>query len=317
MASTRFWSVAALALAFLLAVPAAATAARLGDPASELTIATWAKHGPVKLADGKGKTIFVVEFWATWCGPCKESIPHLTKLQRKFKDKGVVFVGVSPEDASTVKSFVKTMGAKMDYAVAVDDRGWTTSAYLEAFGIDWIPHAFLIDKDGKIAWHGNPMAELEDVIEAVLNGEWDIRQARMYETAFNLIAKYYMLATEPLGPDEKKALAALGERVFTLASRLESAPFLGNFAWLIMKDEEIVERDLALALRCAQAAYDLSEGEVLPAVDIYAWALFENGQVAEAIEMEKSALELCEDDEERAEVRKTLALFEQKAESSG
>jgi thiol-disulfide isomerase/thioredoxin len=289
----------------------------LGDAASELTIATWAKHGPVKLADGKGKTIFVVEFWATWCAPCKESIPHLTKLQRKFKDKGVVIVGVSPEDASTVKSFVKTMGAKMDYAVAVDDRGWTTSAYLGAFGIDWIPHAFLIDKDGKIAWHGNPMAELEDVIEAVLDGEWDIRQARMYETAFELVARYYMLATEPLGPDERKALAALGERVFTLASRLKSAPFLGNFAWLIMKDEDIEERDLALALRAAKEAYDLSEGKILPAADIYAWALFENGRVTEAIEMEKSALELCEDDDERAEVRETLALFEQKAESSG
>jgi thiol-disulfide isomerase/thioredoxin len=317
MASTRFRSVAALALAFLVGTPGISTAARLGDPASELTIATWAKHGPVKLADGKGKTIFVVEFWATWCEPCKESIPHLTKLQRKFKDKGVVFVGVSPEEASTVKSFVKAMGAKMDYAVAVDDRGWTTSAYLEAFGIEGIPHAFLIDKEGKIAWHGHPMAELEDVIEAVLNGEWDIRQARMYETAFNLVVKYYMLATEPLGPEEKKALAALGERVFTLASRLESGPFLNNFAWLILKDEGIEERDLVLALKCAEAAYDLSEGKVAAAADTYAWALFENGRVTEAIEMEKSALELCEDDDERAEVRETLALFEQKAESSG
>jgi len=317
MASTRFWPVAALALALLLAVPGASIAARLGDPASELTIATWAKHGPVKLADGKGKTIFVVEFWATSCAPCKESIPHLTKLQRKFKDKGVVFVGVSPEDASTVRAFVKSMGAKMDYAVAVDDRGWTTTAYLEAFGIEGIPHAFLIDKEGNVAWHGHPMAELEDVIEAVLSGEWDIRQAQMYETAFELVVKYYALATQQLSPGEKKALAALGERVFTLASRLKSAPFLGNFAWLIMKDEEIEERDLALALRAAKEAYDLSDGEVLPAVDIYAWALFENGRVAEAIEMEKSALELCEDDDERAEVRETLALFEQKAESSG
>ncbi|MCJ7822681.1 MAG: TlpA family protein disulfide reductase, partial [Armatimonadetes bacterium] len=168
MASTRAWFVAGLALAFLLGVPCVSTAARLGDPASEFAVATWAKRGPVKLADGKGKTIFVIDFWATWCGPSKEAIPHLTKLQRKFKDKGVVFIGVSMEDASTVRTFVKTMGAKMDYAVAVDDRGWTARAYLGAFGIDWIPHAFVIDKEGRIIWHGHPMAELEDVIEAVL-----------------------------------------------------------------------------------------------------------------------------------------------------
>ncbi len=317
MASTRSWFAAALALAFVLAVPAISTAARLGDPASELAVATWVKRGPVKLADGKGKTIFVVDFWATWCAPSRESIPHLTKLQKKFKDKGVVLIGVSEEDASTVKSFVKTMGAKMDYAVAADDRGWTARAYLGAFGIDWIPHAFVIGKEGRIVWHGHPMAELEDVIEAVLSGEWNTQTAQMHETAFELIAKYYTLATEPLSPDEKKALAVLGERVFTLASRLKSGPFLNNFAWLILKNEEIEERDLALALRCAEAAYGLSEGEVAAAADTYAWALFENGRVSEAIEMEKRALELCEDDEERAEARETLALFERKVEPSG
>ena len=317
MVCKRSWSVAALVLGLVLTASAISTAARLGDPASGLAVATWVKRGPVKLADGKGKTIFVVEFWATWCGPCKESIPHLTKLQRKFKDKSVVFVGVSAEDASTVRAFVKAMGAKMDYTVAVDDEAATTRAYLEAFGIKGIPHAFLIDKEGRIAWHGHPMAELEDVIEAVLSGEWDIRTAQMYERAFELAGKYYTLATEPLNPDEKKALAALGERVFTLVSRLKSAPFLNNFAWLILKDEQIKERDLALALRCAEAAYDLSEEESLAVVDTYAWALFQNGRLPEAIEMEKRALELCEDDDERARVQEAVALFERKAEPSG
>ncbi|UCC67905.1 MAG: hypothetical protein JSV79_12440, partial [Armatimonadota bacterium] len=85
---------------------------------------------------------------------------------------------------------------------------------------------------------------------------------------------------------------------------------------LILKDERIEERDLALALRCAEAAYDLSEGEELAVADTYAWALFENGRVAEAIEVETRALKLCADDEERARVRETLAVFEQKAEPS-
>ena len=317
MISKRWWSVGAFALALVLGAPAISTPDQLGDPASELKIARWIKGGPLKLADGKGKTIFVVEFWATWCPPCRESIPHLTRLQKRLKDRGVVIIGVSLEDAETVKGFVKEMGAKMDYAVAVDDRGATAAAYLEAFGIDGIPHAFVIDKEGKIAWHGHPMAGLGEVIDAILSGEYDIRTMQLYEAAFQLVVRYCELATRSLTPDERKALTALGERILALASKIGSAPFLNNFAWLILKDENIEERDLDLALRAAKAAYDLCEGQHAGVADTYAWALFENGRVAEAIEMERKALELCEDDDERALMKQTLALFEAKAKESG
>jgi len=63
--------------------------------AAALKISDWVKGKPVDLAAGKGKQVYVIEFWATWCGPCRTSIPHLTELQKKFKDKGVTFVGVS------------------------------------------------------------------------------------------------------------------------------------------------------------------------------------------------------------------------------
>jgi thiol-disulfide isomerase/thioredoxin len=75
----------------------------------------------VDLAAGKGKQTYVVEFWATWCGPCRVSIPHLTELQKKFKTQGVTFIGVSDETEDKVKPFVDKMGDKMDYTVAVDD----------------------------------------------------------------------------------------------------------------------------------------------------------------------------------------------------
>src|SRR5436189_5204296 len=90
-------------------------AARLGDPAAALTIKDWVKGKAVDVKDGKN--IYVVEFWATWCGPCKVSIPHLTEMQAKFKDKGVVFVGISDEPLATVKPFVEKMAEKMDYTV--------------------------------------------------------------------------------------------------------------------------------------------------------------------------------------------------------
>ena len=102
----------------IAAAIAAQAAAELGDAAAPLQIAEWIKGKPVDLAAAKGKQIVLVEFWATWCGPCRTSIPHLTEMQKRFKD--VVFVGVSDEDAQTVKKFVTKMGDKMDYTVAID-----------------------------------------------------------------------------------------------------------------------------------------------------------------------------------------------------
>src|SRR5262245_40618322 len=95
-------------------------AAELGDPATPLDIQEWVKGTPVALAAGRGKTIHLVQFSATWCPPCRASIPHLTELQKKFKDKGVVFIGVSDEASDVVKKFVEKMGDKMDYTVAID-----------------------------------------------------------------------------------------------------------------------------------------------------------------------------------------------------
>src|SRR5215510_7930870 len=104
-----------------------AHAAQLGDPAPALQISDWVKGDPLDLAEAKGKQVVVVEFWATWCGPCRVSIPHLTELQKKFKD--VAFVGVSNEDPDTVKKFVTKMGDQMDYAVAVDKEDKTSDGY--------------------------------------------------------------------------------------------------------------------------------------------------------------------------------------------
>jgi thiol-disulfide isomerase/thioredoxin len=141
----------------------------LGSAAPKLAVAEWIKGAPVKLAEGKGKNVYVVEFWATWCPPCRQSIPHLTEMQKKYADKGVVFVGVTQEDPETVRAFVEKMGAQMDYAVAIDQDNQTTRDYMSAFEVRKIPHAFIVDKEGKIAWHGHPMSGLEEAIEAALH----------------------------------------------------------------------------------------------------------------------------------------------------
>ncbi len=135
-----------------------------GEPAGELVIAQWVKGEEVDLSEG----VNIVEFWATWCPPCRTSIPHLTKLQDRFKDRGVKIIGISDEPLRTVEPFVKGMGSEMDYTVAIDDRDATSREYMGRYGVNGIPHAFVV-KDGAVVWHGHPMSGLDDAIEEALD----------------------------------------------------------------------------------------------------------------------------------------------------
>ena len=77
-------------------------AANIGSKAPKLQIEHWVKGKPVDLAMADEKKIHILEFWATWCGPCRDSIPHLTKLQEKYKGKGVTVIGITDEPKATV-----------------------------------------------------------------------------------------------------------------------------------------------------------------------------------------------------------------------
>lgn len=205
-------------LAALAAVPLTAlslAAAQLGDPAKPLQIATWVKGKPVDLAALKGKQIAVIEFWATWCPPCRASIPHLTALQKKFKD--VVFVGISDEEVATVKKFVEKMGDKMDYVVAVDDDNKTGDAYMKAFGVNGIPHAFVVDKTGRIVWHGHPMGDLEKTLEALQQGKFDLDKARKRADAQQQLETFLEAAQQ--NPDDPK-LQEMGRKLEALDAEL-------------------------------------------------------------------------------------------------
>ncbi|KAK9806245.1 hypothetical protein WJX72_007129 [[Myrmecia] bisecta] len=111
----------------------------------------------------------VVELWATWCGPCRAVFPHLSEIQKKFKPKGLRVIGVCLEDPSpTLKSFVHQQGDKMHYTVAVDPKGVVGQKLMEFAGVTGIPHAFVVDKAGIIAYSGHPMQpEFKKAIDKV------------------------------------------------------------------------------------------------------------------------------------------------------
>jgi thiol-disulfide isomerase/thioredoxin len=146
----------------------------IGDPAPKIETQEFVKGQPVKQFE-KGKT-YLVEFWATWCAPCRESIPHLTKLQKENKQVTVIGVSID-EETKDVKPFVDEMGDKMDYRVAIDDRagdaGRMAQSWLEASSRDGIPAAFIVNGDGRIAWIGHP-ADVDGPLEDILAGKWDL-----------------------------------------------------------------------------------------------------------------------------------------------
>ncbi|HEX4264012.1 MAG TPA: TlpA disulfide reductase family protein [Verrucomicrobiae bacterium] len=112
----------------------------------------------------KGKVV-VVEFWATWCGPCIKAIPHLNDLVEQFKDKPVVFISVTSENEDVVRLFLKNHPIKS--AVMLDDFEVLNKAY----HVVGIPHAFIVDAIGRIAAITPPQRLEATNLEEILAGK--------------------------------------------------------------------------------------------------------------------------------------------------
>ncbi len=199
----------------------------IGDEAPAISVSKWVKGHPVDRLDPK-KT-YVVEFWATWCGPCRTSIPHLTELQRKYKDKGITFIGVSvDQNQNAVAPFVQEMGDKMDYCIAIDDVPGKEKGSKQNMAESWmqaadqygIPTAFIV-REGKVAWIGHPMA-MDEAIEKSSAREFDIEvAARPYRETKE---RKKRLALSQVAYDRKQF--SLATRI--LAEALASDPMLGE-----------------------------------------------------------------------------------------
>lgn len=301
-----------VAVTFALVVTPA-LALEVGDPAPALQIREWVKGQPVDLKAGKGKNIYVIEFWATWCKPCLDSIHHMTELQKKYKDQGVIIIGITDErDPAVVKKFVeKTMGDKMDYVVARDERQKTTKAYMGAFGVAGIPQVFVVDREGRLVWYGHPFAGLDQVLADVVAGKFDVeeqrRLARNRRKVTPLLDRYMRLVITSNDAEEARKLS--NEFMPLLAN---DAEMLDGISWQIMINPLVQYRDLELAMRAAELANKLTGGGEPMIMDTYARAFWETGRKQEAVEHQKKAIELTKDERIKAMLEKTLKEYEQK-----
>lgn len=231
----------------------------VGDPCPPLKVEKFLKGEPIAAFE-KGR-VYVVEFWATWCGPCIQAMPHLSALQSEYKHQGVTILSTNiremtrtkeggwresfdDQTLAKVEAFVQNQGSRMAYTVAYDgsakgmDKAWIGNSDRG------IPIAFVVDRTGTVAWIGHPVV-LRMPLHEVAGGTWDpktsvarVKQAEeAYIGAMRLFSSdekagleawdraskdYPLLANDLLGPKFDALLAA---------SRYDAAYATGR-AWL-------------------------------------------------------------------------------------
>lgn len=201
-----------LAAGCLAPLAARAQTLAVGDPAPEVKASQWIKGSPVEALSAD--TTYVLEFWATWCGPCITAIPHVTELARQYPD--VAFIGMNIWEkgkSEKVVEFVNNMGEKMDYAVAIDtDDGHMAKHWMEAAGQNGIPASFVVHQ-GRIAWIGHPMGGLDPVLKDISSGTFDLEKVRERAAVEQRVEAFYRRAgagaTDEELAGEGQALEAL------------------------------------------------------------------------------------------------------------
>jgi len=311
-------------VAFLLAIiptaPASAQRGKgleVGSQAPGLNV-EWVKDK----FDASDAEVYVVEFWATWCSPCRKSIPHLTKLQEEFGEQGLKIVGISTdENPDVVEPFVKRQGMKMDYIVGVDNRKRTQRAWMDAAGQKGIPSAFIVDREGVIQFIGHPLSEeFEDVLVKVISGRYNLKKqieaepsieaaktyragnswteaAKAYENAIeidNMVFAYlYLEHFHMLLIDKKDPTAAYAYVQKVITERGSEDPeLLTWFAKDIAENEEIPEsnRRMDVAMNAATTALSFARRKTDPMfLSAIAFVHFHNDEIEKAIEWQRNA----------------------------
>jgi len=216
-----------LTLACLLTTPSISAAdLEVGDAAPSLSDVNWLKGNPVPtFGDGR---VYVLDFWATWCGPCIRSIPHINEMANELReDITIIGVAIWPRETMTpTDEYVQKRGDEMSYTIAEDIDNKTATAFMTAAGRNGIPTAMIVDGNGILAWMGHPMDGMDGVVAGILDGSFD-RVAWAEEQA---AAEAIKETARPLQDAFQSAMK--GERFAEAASTaMELAAFDDDFAY--------------------------------------------------------------------------------------
>jgi thiol-disulfide isomerase/thioredoxin len=242
----------------------------IGSQAPALTIDHW-------LSDGHGRfmpvtefqpgRVYVIDFWATWCGPCIRSMPHLAKLQEKYADE-LQIISVSTEPPERIRHFMEreyrtgdeqesssTYGILLSgYCVASDPDRSCFKDYMDSSVRDTIPTTFIIGRDGKIEFIGHPTF-IDGPLAKVIDGTWDREAFAMKFAPRQALAIAMKDLLELLSSDPQQAI----ERIDSMVTQIEFESEKDRLNWLKMDALARCERyseATQIAQTLAQAAPD-------------------------------------------------------------
>jgi len=139
--------------------------ANVGDRAPDFTLRSLAGE-QVTLSSLRGKVI-ILDFWASWCSPCRVSMPTIHALWQKYRDQGVVLIGVSLDRSeSAAEGYLKANG--YTDIIALWESIYASQAVARKYGVTGIPHTFVIDRNGIIRFANHPAYLTGSLIESLL-----------------------------------------------------------------------------------------------------------------------------------------------------
>jgi len=305
-----------------------------GSPAGDVAVKVIQGAPFESIQNGR---VYVVEFWATWCGPCLQSMPHISTLQEEYGD-AVQFIGVTDEDAETVTGFMqqespsgKTWSDVLGYTIALDDDSATWENYMTAADQGGIPCAFIVEQSGKVAWIGHPM-NIDEPLARVVNGDFDVvAAAKIFETEKQLQPALrsgdfeqaleilnILLESEPsslqYGMMKMQALGILNRpaEIVTWAAGLvedhaENALLQNEIAWILCNQEGLTTEGFELALQAANTANQITDGSEPSILDTMARVHYRKRDLQSAVEWQKKAVAL---DTANERMQQTLEEYE-------
>ncbi len=296
----------------------------IGEPAPEFRAGRWL-NGPVVERFEPGR-IYVMEFWATWCGPCRAAMPHLSELARKHADR-VTIIGVDILEKgddplkidAKVDRFMADGGNAMKYPVCRDTSDlYLTNEWYKRSGSPGIPATIVVDGKGNIAWLGNPAAGLDKALDDLVAGTFDYKASAVdagqkFSKAEELNAvlvpvfdalqakewaRVVKLADEAAARDEKyrtllrlpryQALLHVDEEEARKSAHTAMAGqrMAREMATIIAKEDGLSKETYALAFRAVDGQTDGASMLALASLN------FRLGQPSKAVELQQQLIEI-------------------------